>query len=276
MSLLRVAAPASSGAPSAAAPMSPPPSRPALARKPARVSPAAAAAVSRSAPSASRTRGEVSWSSGAWSARMKPVAVTVCVTCLRGLAGSSGSAPGACRRCGGSRRRGAPRPTRSTRPPASVLRRSRGPWPLYAATPVSSSAIAVAVNAFASVVVPLKSNAGLRDRGAAERLLQVVDVGQLVVADGRREREQLAGQRAAGDGLHVELGLQVLEQEREVQDRAVLARRRLAERERRQAADQQPSGGERAAADGRAAEQIRAGLPALLCASPRPGRATRA
>ena len=104
----------------------------------------------------------------------------------------------------------------------------------------------------------------LGDRGAAERLLEVVDMRELVVAHGGGERQQLAGERTAGHRLHVELRLEVLEQQREVEDLAVLPLRRPPERELRQSTDQQPAGGDRAAADHRPAQHLRAGRPAVL------------
>ena len=61
---------------------------------------------------------------------------------------------------------------------------------------MSSSTVAVATNFIGSAVVPLKSNVRLGDRRAAERALERLDVGELVVAHGRREGEQVARQGA--------------------------------------------------------------------------------
>ena len=64
---------------------------------------------------------------------------------------------------------------------------------------MSSSTTEVARNVARSDVVPLKSNVGFATRRAAERLLEEVDVRELVVAHRGRERRASAAdaERAA-------------------------------------------------------------------------------
>ena len=80
----------------------------------------------------------------------------------------------------------------------------------------------------------------------------------LVVRDGLRELHGLAGELAAGDGLRVEGGLEVLEREREVEDVDVARRgpRRAGERARGQRAQERAAAEQRAAAEHDAAQSV--------------------
>ena len=80
----------------------------------------------------------------------------------------------------------------------------------------------------------------------------------LVRRDDAGERVRVAGEVALRDGLRVELGLEVLERQREVEDRDVARRNRRSRRKRRQRAHDGT-----AADDGACAE---AGLAQKRCA----------
>ena len=73
-------------------------------------------------------------------------------------------------------------------------------------------------------VVLVSPKSKVRGFGAprAQQLADVRGVGAFVPADGLRELEQLAAQRAALDRVGVEGGLQVLDGQREAQDLGVL------------------------------------------------------
>jgi hypothetical protein len=81
-------------------------------------------------------------------------------------------------------------------------------------------------------------------------------VGGLVPARDARELRGLAAQAGVAARQRVELGLEVLEREGVVQDLDVLLLRGRAQRERREAAEDDAAGDERAAADGRLAEEV--------------------
>ena len=70
---------------------------------------------------------------------------------------------------------------------------------------------------------PAEVEAGLLDRVVAERLLEGRDVRALVGADDPRLLGQRAVQRPDALGLRVEARLQILEREREIEDRDVVA-----------------------------------------------------
>ena len=115
-----------------------------------------------------------------------------------------------------------PRPSGSrARRQGSSSTGSGAPAPCTRPWPRSSNATAVLRNAPGFSVTPWKSNFGSLIAAAPSTALEGANVGPLMRADDVRLLGQRAVQRADALGLGVERGLEVLEREREVEDRHV-------------------------------------------------------
>ena len=131
---------------------------------------------------------------------------------------------GSCRRSRGSSRRGEPRPRRSS------LRPRAHPWsgcrPARCRPRPPDPRSRRCVGELLRVARRrAEVEAWLLARIRSERVAEEGDVSALVAAHDRGVLEQLTGQLPAGGGLRKECGLQVFEQEREVEDLSVLGRR---------------------------------------------------